>query len=113
MKYTRSRDGVERATLHVTKRVTREEYRWLVERAKAGHVYESAHQLLAGMLTEGWESEKERAREEAVMEHYDRQRERQEAEGTHEFTSPSGSVYCDICGGMKYDHGDDGERESE
>lgn len=64
MRYTRSKDGVERATLRVEVRLTRDEVTWLRERAKASGVYSSPHDLLRGLLSDALWREREQAEEE-------------------------------------------------
>lgn len=75
MKYTRSRDGVERATLLVPHRVTREEFAWLVKRAKANGGKRTPHDVLSACLSEGLENEAERDREEAAYANWERSQE--------------------------------------
>jgi hypothetical protein len=65
MKYTRSRDGVERANLYAVVRVTREEHQWMQARVKADGVHTCVRDLLNAALAEGLDIEHLRAHEEA------------------------------------------------
>jgi hypothetical protein len=57
MKYTKSQDGIERATVNVPMRLTREEVEWI----RAQHVGKDVRKWLAGVLsTELWERRAER-----------------------------------------------------
>lgn len=63
MKYTKSRDGIMRANLHVTLRVTRDDYQWLAKQAR--HHNMRIADFLHVCLQEGLTAEQERADDEA------------------------------------------------
>lgn len=83
MKYTRSKDGVERTTLWTSLRVTREEYAQLKERAGRPGLNQSVHELLYACLQQGLSSEYETWREELEYEEEERAR---KADATDEET---------------------------
>jgi len=74
MKFTKSKDGAMRATLHVKVRVSEETLTWLDERSKyhkiEGPRLKRIRELLRRMLDEGWVNEEDREREDEVDRRY-------------------------------------------
>lgn len=66
MRYVKSRDGIERATLYIKHRVTREDYQWLRQRAKRNDM--TVHEYLGVCLDNGINEESLIADEEAEIE---------------------------------------------